>query len=157
GVQKHLEEESYKELITAEEEQLFSVTALGPVGHVYLAQPMSLDEKRALAQWLVVEGRIAGVLLLVASGQIDWGHSRGTCHLPDEAKDFLPHPPARRGEIAHDLITVCEQKYAGDMVLLGWSPDGQPWTFPLERGAHGGPGVNETAGFALLPAKTRLP
>lgn len=156
-VEKHLARESPKEMLTAEEEQLFSVTAMGPVGHVYLADPMSLDERHVLAKWLVTEGHVPGVLVPVGPGEVDWVHSGGTCPLPQGAEEVLSHPPARRREIARDLVTLCQHKYAGELVLLGWSGDGEPWTFALERGAHGGPGVNETAGFALLPAKTRLP
>ncbi|MCI0536659.1 MAG: endonuclease/exonuclease/phosphatase family protein [Verrucomicrobiales bacterium] len=155
--EKHLAKESLNESLTAEEERLFSVTALGPVGHVYLANGMSVDEKHILAKWLVSEGHVPGVLFPVGAGEANWVHSRGISRLPKDGEELLSHPPARRRAIAHDLLRLCHHEFAGDLVLLGWSPDAEPWTFAFERGAHGGPGLSETAGFTLLPAKTRLP
>jgi len=156
-MERRLERAAQKEVLTAEEEQLLTATALGPVGHVYLAQQMSAQDKRAFAKWLVTEGRVPSVLFRLQPGQIEWVHSTGSSTLPEGADTLLPHTPLLRREIARDLVTLVEQKYAGDLVLLGWSPDRQPWTFAFERGAHGGPGLDETSGFALLPAKTRLP
>jgi endonuclease/exonuclease/phosphatase family metal-dependent hydrolase len=62
-----------------------------------------------------------------------------------------------RAQIAEDLAGYCSNENTGDLVLLGWSPWGEPWTFAPERGAHGGPGPEETRGFVLTPPRTRLP
>src|SRR5438105_13675303 len=118
---------------------------------------MGIEEKRALAKWLVQKGAVPGDLFRAHDGEIEWFHANGACHLPADAAAVLPHSARLSQAVAADLVALCRQKYAGDLVLLGWSPDAEPWTFALERGAHGGPGPNETAGFAILPAKTRLP
>jgi endonuclease/exonuclease/phosphatase family metal-dependent hydrolase len=69
----------------------------------------------------------------------------------------LPHPDELKGELAQDLAALCEHHCAGDLILLGWGPDVPPMSFVEERGAHAGPGSEETQGFVLLPELTRLP
>jgi len=135
----------------------FAVAAMGPVGHVYFAQPMTDEQRHALARRLVQQERVPGVLLRTTSGKITWLHSRGETHVPDGVPDALPHPPAIRAAIAEDLVLLCAHPDAGDLILLGWSPWDGAWSFAPERGAHGGFGPNETQGFLLLPARTPLP
>ncbi|MEO7297077.1 MAG: endonuclease/exonuclease/phosphatase family protein [Verrucomicrobiota bacterium] len=154
---KCLDREMAEELLTEEEEKSFSVAAMGPVGHVYLANPLNLEEKRELAERLVKSGRVPGVLFKSAAGQVAWIHSRGMITLPQDAESFLPHPGELKEAVAHDLIALCEHECAGDFLLLGWSPDAPAWTFPIEQGAHAGPGLDETQGFCLLPRTTRFP
>jgi hypothetical protein len=49
-----------EEQLTLEEGRTFSVAAMGPVGHVYFAQPMTAGQRGALARRLVAEGRVPG-------------------------------------------------------------------------------------------------
>ena len=135
----------------------FVLTAMGPVGHLYFREPLSDGQRRTLAQSLVTDAHVPGVLLRDKVGVIRWFHARGETLVPGEVAALLPHPPEIRTEIARDLVQLCENVNAGDLVLLGWSAWDKPWTFAPEHGAHGGPGPQETAGFALLPARTRLP
>jgi endonuclease/exonuclease/phosphatase family metal-dependent hydrolase len=137
--------------------KLFSVTAMGPVGHLYLAWAMSADDKKAFAQWLVQEGHVPAVLYATEPGQAVWVHPNGTWNLPADAHLCLAQTGAQNKIVARDLVALCEQQYSGDMVLLGSVTNGRPWSFAWERGGHGGPGLGETSGFALLPSKTRLP
>jgi endonuclease/exonuclease/phosphatase family metal-dependent hydrolase len=143
--------------LTTEEQATFTVAAVGPVGHIYFAQPLSGEQRAALARRLVTQGKVPGVLLRAENGQITWFHARGETRVPDEVPALLPHPEAMREEIARDLVTFCENANSGDLILLGWCPWERPWTFAPERGAHAGPGPEETQGFVLLPARTRLP
>jgi endonuclease/exonuclease/phosphatase family metal-dependent hydrolase len=145
------------EQLTKEEEESFSVTAMGPVGHVYFFKKFSLEQKTKMAEWLVRQAQVPGVLLRAAPGHVKWIRVNGTFDLPGNGAALFPHPGPLNAEIVHDLVCLCENEFAGDFVLLGWSPDAQPVTFEEERGAHGGPGLNETQGFALLPERTRLP
>ena len=146
------------ETLTTEEQATFTVAAVGPVGHVYFAKPISDEQRIALARRLVGEGKVPGVLLRDQSGIITWYHARGELRVPDEVADFLPHEEkALRAEIARDLVTFVENANSGDLILFGWSPWERPWSFAPERGAHAGPGPEETRGFVLLPARTRLP
>lgn len=144
--------------LNAEEEKTFIVAAMGPVGHVYFTEPKDDAQLRALAERLVRQGRIPGVLLRAVDGTITWFHARGQTAVPDEVTPLLPHhPQPLRGEIARDIVAFCEHPDRGDLTLLGWSPWDLPWSFAAERGAHGGFGPNETQGFLLLPVHTPLP
>lgn len=143
--------------LTEEEMKTFFVAAMGPVGHVYLAQPMDDTQKRALAVRLVKQGRIPGVLCREKNGRITWFHEHGETPVPDGVPSLLEHHPEPiRREIARDLVGFCEHANAGDLILLGWGVSGA-WTFAVERGAHAGPGPEETQGFLLVPPATRLP
>lgn len=144
--------------LTAAESQSFAVAALGPVGHVYFNQPLDDEKKRALALRLVTQGKVPGVLHRTQQGVITWYHAQGEIAVPAGVPAYLTtHPEPLRAEIARDLVTFCENKNSGDLVLLGWSADERPWTFAPERGAHAGVGPDETQGFLLVPPATRLP
>jgi endonuclease/exonuclease/phosphatase family metal-dependent hydrolase len=140
------------------DEQWFSVAAMGPVGHLYLIHPAARAQKVQLAERIVREGHVPGVLLCCNDdGQPQWLHDGKRLMVPDEAVAFFPHPGELKNEVARDLIRLCHQKFAGDIILLGWSPDKPPATFVDEHGSHAGPGPEETQGFALLPPSTKLP
>jgi endonuclease/exonuclease/phosphatase family metal-dependent hydrolase len=145
------------EVLALFKEKPFTITGFGPVAHLYLKEPASLAARRELAEWLVGTGNIPGVLIRGESGKVIWIHAGGHTSLPAEDLDFLPHPKALRQEVARDLVALCHQDFAGDLILLAWSPDQPPMSFVNERGAHGGPGPEETQGFVLLPERTRLP
>lgn len=155
--QAFLERARIADAQTAEEAKTFTVAAMGPVGHVYFAEPKTDAQLEALAERLVRQGRIPGVLRCAQDGAITWYHERGETRVPDEVPALLPHPEALRREIAQDIVTFCAHEHRGDLILLGWSPWDQPWSFAPERGAHGGFGPNETQGFLLLPVHTPLP
>ncbi|MEO5960928.1 MAG: endonuclease/exonuclease/phosphatase family protein [Opitutaceae bacterium] len=156
--QARLARERVADAQTVDEEKTFTVAAMGPVGHLYFSEPKTDDQRRALAQRLVKEGAIPGVLLRAQDGRATWFHARGETQVPDEVPALLPHPAGMRAEIANDLVHFLENRDAGDLTLIGWSPwDETPWSFAPERGAHGGFGPYETQGFALLPANTLLP
>ena len=137
----------------------FVLAAMGPVGHLYFKEPLSDVQRRMLAERLVREGGVPGVMLQTKDGAIAWLHARGETAVPEGVPAMLAgtHPEAVRHEIAHDLTTWLQHPHTGDLVLLGWSPSDVPWTFAPESGAHGGFGPEESRGFALLPARTRLP
>ncbi|HSI09828.1 MAG: endonuclease/exonuclease/phosphatase family protein [Rariglobus sp.] len=134
-----------------------TVAALGPVGHAYFANTLTDAQRYALARRLVGDGKIPGVLYRTASGVITWLHAGGETLVPDGVPALLAtHPEPLRAAIADDLVAFCENKNSGDLILLGWGADGA-WTFAPERGAHAGPGADETQGFLLVPAGTHLP
>lgn len=135
----------------------FVLAALGPVAHLYFRDALDDEHRRQLAQKLIQDVRVPGVLLRDRTGAIHWLHAHGETAMPGEVSALLPHPPAIQAEIARDLVQLCENPHAGDLILLGWSAWDKPWSFAPENGAHGGPGPNETSGFALLPARTALP
>jgi endonuclease/exonuclease/phosphatase family metal-dependent hydrolase len=155
--QARIERERAGDVLTADEQGTFTVAAMGPVGHVYFAEPKTDDQRRALARRLVAHAGVPGVLLRGADGQVTWFHAQGETPVPDGVPPLLPHPPAMRAQIAEDLVGFMNNRDTGDLVLMGWSPWGPAWSFAPERGAHGGFGPNEMQGFLLLPANTPLP
>jgi endonuclease/exonuclease/phosphatase family metal-dependent hydrolase len=146
------------EVLSLFEEKPFTVTALGPVGHIYFKEIPDLDGKRRLAEALVHNGSIPGVLIGDDAGTVELIHPDGRVSV-DVARppDFLKGPEWLRSELAVDLARLCRHEFSGDLVLLGLVRGRKPVSFVNERGAHGGVGPEETRGFALLPAKTRLP
>ncbi|MFT3869192.1 MAG: endonuclease/exonuclease/phosphatase family protein [Nibricoccus sp.] len=155
--QKYRAKQVSTESFTTSNEEDFSVAAVGPVGHVYFPRKPDDGKSRALAQRLVTIGAIPGVLVKDSLGKIVWYHAHGETAVPEEVASLVPHPEPVKSEIGRDLAALCSHEDAGDLVLLGWSPGGQPWTFAPESGAHAGLGPEETKGFALLPAHTPLP
>lgn len=140
-----------------EENAPYVFCAMGPVAHLYFKAALTDERRRELAHRLVAEGNVPGVLMRDHAGEVRWIHAQGETRVPDEVPALLPHPEPMRAEIARDLVTLCLSEHAGDLVLVGWSPWAPPATFAYERGAHGGFGPQETGGFVLLPARTRLP
>lgn len=141
--------------LSAFEQEEFAVACMGPVGHIYFAREIGRDRERRLAAALVADG-VPGVLLRRDDGKIDWLTAGGEFVLPDHA-EVLPHEPRERAAIAEDLVGLCANPHAGDLVVLGWAPDGTAVTFADENGAHAGPSPAETRAFALLPAHVRIP
>lgn len=146
-----------KEISSGDEEQWFSVAAMGPVGHIYLIHPAAQAQRLQLAERLAHEGRVPGVLLCNSAGKLEWIFDGKRVAVPDEAAGYLPHPPEIKEQLVRDLAGLCGQKFAGDIILLGWSPDKSAASFVNEHGSHAGPGPEETQGFVLLPPATKLP
>lgn len=143
--------------LDAAEDTPFVVTAMGPIGHLYLLDSKLAPQKRTVAEKLVTKGIIPSVLVRDEAGNVEWLSSEKTLSLPDALVNALPQELDLKTQIAHDLVRLAEQECAGDVILLGWKPGAPPVSFVNERGAHGGPGLDETQGFLLLPAKTPLP
>lgn len=154
---KRLAERSLWEQLTEEENESFSVASMGPAGHVYFARELSIDEKRKFGMWLIENAKVPGVVFKTEPGHAIWLSKQGELELPDGLLDVLPHSEKLNEEVARDLVCLCENENAGDVILLGWGPGLAPITYEEERGAHGGPGPNETQGFLLVPENTRFP
>lgn len=143
--------------LTPEEQATFTVAAMGPVGHVYFTHPTPPERIESLARLLVAKHGVPGALWREADGGVRWVHPQGEASVPGGLATLLPHDEPIREEIARDLLTLARSTHAGDLVLLGWAPGQPPRSFAPERGAHAGPGPEETRGFTLLPLRTRLP
>ncbi|MFW6169373.1 MAG: glycosyltransferase [Planctomycetota bacterium] len=126
--------------------------AMGPLGHVYPPEPLSKEQRDRAARQLVTDAGVPLVLSAMEQGRARAWNAHGTFLLPDEAAEVLGDSHPLRELVAEDLVRLCHHPDAGELVISGWRPDGQPLTFPREQGAHGGPGAEETRGFALLPA-----
>jgi endonuclease/exonuclease/phosphatase family metal-dependent hydrolase len=126
------------------------VTAMGPIGHVYWPVPLDEEQLAEVGRRLAREAAIPLVLAAV-DGRVRAWTAEGDWSLPHDAPRLLggDHPALEAATV--DLMAVCRHESAGTFVVSGWRPDGAPISFPSENGAHGGPGRNETQGFALLP------
>lgn len=158
GAWRHRTMPAMPQYFVSSPDEPFVLAAMGPVGHLYFKEPLPEPQRRLLAERLVHRGHVPGILIRSPHGVVTWIHAHGATPVPEGVPDLLTaHPPAVRVEIARDMVTWMHHPHSGDLVLLGWSPWGPPWTFAPEAGAHGGFGPEETRGFALLPARTRLP
>lgn len=129
---------------------------MGPIGHVYFAQPPGSRATARYAEALVREARIP-LVFYRDGGAVKAVNPRGRFDLESESEEILgpAHPFA--GRVAEDLAGTCRHPNAGDLVISGWRPDAPPLTFAMENGAHGGPGREETRGFILIPKERRSP
>jgi hypothetical protein len=128
-----------------------AVAAMGPLGHIYLPGPTGLDEKRRLARKLVESAGIPLVLAGEEQGRVIAWNPSGEFFLPEHAAQIVGRNHQYREAVAEDLIRLCRHPDAGTFIISGWRPAAKPLSFPVERGAHGGPGRRETDAFALLP------
>jgi hypothetical protein len=125
------------------------VTAMGPLGHVYLPFQVSKKEKIHIAENLVFRGGIP-LVLFTTNAAVMAVNEEGCFDLSTEAKRILGKRHPYLQAVSEDLKALCRHPDAGDMVLSGWKAGKKPISFAIERGAHGGPGTEETRGFALL-------
>ncbi len=133
----------------------FIVTAMGPVGHLYFPRPLTREETEQYASDLSATAKIPLVLMPRADGKVTAINSRGFWSLPGDRAEVLGADHPFLDEAAQDLVALCFQPNAGDLLISGWDPPHPPLSFPMENGAHGGPGSEETRGFLLVPDRVR--
>ena len=131
------------------------VTALGPLGHIYLPIELSVEEKRQYARRLVDQERLPLVLFHGGHGRLEAHNARGAWQLPNDAGEAFGADHPFLAEAVGDLMRLAKHPNAGDLLVSGWS-EGTPSTFVHENGAHGSIGREETRGFALVPHAIRL-
>ncbi len=131
------------------------VTAMGPIGHLYF--PV-LPEQAALevyAHNLVTHAGIPLVLLKQGDGSVKAWNTRGEWLLPRDRAQVIGDQHPFLDEATDDFVKLCFHENAGDLMISGWDPEGRPLSFPLENGAHAGPGYEENRGFLLVPDRIR--
>jgi len=130
-------------------EKVIRMTAMGPLGHLYLPMVLSARQMEEYARRLVTEAKIP--LVLYKSDQpwamTEKGKFDLRCNQRLLEEDGHPFPE----QIQEDLLRICLHQDAGDFIISGWRQGKQSLTFPIENGAHGGPGRHETSGFLILP------
>jgi len=131
------------------------VTAMGPVGHLYFPEKVASADQESYAKDLLGKAMIPLVMLRQEDGTVRAFNSRGVFSLPRDHAEILGDRHPFGAEAAEDLVRLCHHENAGDIVFSGWDPQQQPMTFPLENGAHAGPGSEETRGFLLVPDRIR--
>lgn len=131
------------------------VTAMGPLGHLYFPEQPSARDMATYAANLVAQAGIPLVLWRTEDGKVQAFNRLGVWHLPEDRAVVLGEAHPFLDEAAADLVHLCGHPDAGDLVISGWDPGQPPLSFPMENGAHGGPGFEETRGFLLVPDRIR--
>ena len=134
----------------------YCVTAMGPIGHVYLPEDTNQERKESIARDLV---ETAGIPLVLSASDKDraiaWT-TKGVFELPRDRVAILGENHRYQESAAIDLVRLCHHSNAGDLVISGWRTSQKPLSFPHENGAHGGFGSQETSAFALVPGDTEF-
>jgi endonuclease/exonuclease/phosphatase family metal-dependent hydrolase len=131
------------------------LTAMGPLGHLYFPVTLGDEESLACAKAVAAEAGVPLVLFRTGPNSVAACNRRGHWNLPEERAEVLGAEHPFLDEVAADLIRLCHHPDAGHLVLSGWDPSQPPLSFPMENGAHGGPGSEETRGFLLVPDRIR--
>jgi len=143
-------EDAIKELFGADSGAL--VTAMGPVGHVYLKERPDEDKTMHFAQRLVEETGIPLVLTRQGAGKVAAWTPGGCFVLPDDGPQvFGEHHPFLE-DMKEDIIRMCYHPDAGDWILAGWCEGQDAISLSIEYGAHAGANPEETGAFALIPS-----
>jgi len=126
------------------------VTAMGPLGHIYVNRSLSIEDMHSYAKKMVSQIKIPLVLTKEGARISAWT-SRGCFIFPDEADKIFGQEHPFLEEIKEDLLRVCLHPDAGEFIIAGWCDGEEAISFPLEYGAHASMGPEETHAFALLP------
>ena len=132
------------------------VTALGPLGCVYLEEELSREERETMARRLVEDAQIPIVFAADGPGRARVWTEEGVFTLPEQAAEVLGQDHDFRDDVARDLVSVSHHPHAGDFFICGFRRDGPSLSFPNENGAHAGLSAEETGAFAILPADAPL-
>lgn len=132
-------------------EERIVVTALGPLGHIYLPERLEPAAMDSYARSLVDFAGIPLVIYRQSGDRVLAINRTGSWALPESAARVLGPGHPYIEEAGEDLVRLVDHADAGDFVISGWQPGGQSLSFPQENGAHGGPGSRECQGFLLLP------
>jgi len=127
------------------------VTAMGPMGHIYLPKELKRSEMDSFAQKLIQEAKIPLVITRLGNNKVLAWTKRGQFVLPDENRQVFGEDHSFLEEVTEDILRACFHPDAGDFVILGWCKNETAISFAFEYGAHAGAGREETKGFALLP------
>lgn len=134
-----------------------TVTALGPIGQVYLPSPMTDEDLEGFAAAIVAEAHVPLVVHRSAVADEAIAHTRaGRFVLPRDATAVLGPDHPYGDEAARDLVAITRHPDSGGLTISGWQNDRRSLSFPFDHGAHGGPGPGETDAFVAVPSDSRL-
>jgi endonuclease/exonuclease/phosphatase family metal-dependent hydrolase len=134
----------------------YGVTAMGPLGHVYLPESIDLVRKKTIAQDLVQDANIPLVFIPIEKDKALAVGLNETFELPRDSESVLGEDHPYLETTAVDLVSLCHHPNAGDLIISGWQIGEKSISFPHENGAHGGPGSRETSAFALTPEEIQF-
>ncbi len=126
------------------------VAHMGPLGHIYLPVSTTHEEREHLAKRLVKETFIPQVFF-ISGERILVANPDGVFDLDKDRKRIIGENHPFLDAVTEDMERVCRHPDAGTMVISGWLPGKKTVTFATENGSHGGPGMDETKAFVILP------
>ena len=127
------------------------VTAMGPLGHIYIHRVLSVEERITYAQKIVEEVKIPLVVTRGDANKVLAFTAAGQFVLPEDLGEVFGHDHPFLEEMKEDIMRICDHSNTGDFIIFGWCKGAEAISFPLESGAHSGGGTEETRAFALLP------
>ncbi len=129
----------------------------GSLAFVYLLADSARRHADEIARRLATEAQVPMVVQAIADNAARVTTADGIYRLPQDAIQVFGSEHPFLDEVANDLVRLAHHPDAGDLLLAGWSHDGPSTSFVWEYGAHGGPGIEETRAFALLPPDAPVP
>lgn len=133
------------------------VVAMGSLCFIYSSRNYTPAERDRLARELVDSAKVPLVMVTDGPGQLKAWTEEGEFIFPEQKAKILGPDHPFLHEVSQDLIELCNHPDAGDFIVCGWRYGADPCSFPMENGAHAGPGSEETKAFALLPDNISLP
>src|SRR5204862_6394196 len=99
-----------------------TTVAVGPLGYIYPAAPLTPAEREALAPRLVHEAQIPLVLTVGADDAVWAWNAAGRFRLPEQAGPVVGEGHPFLDDVAHDLPALCRHPDAGEFLISGWRP-----------------------------------
>jgi endonuclease/exonuclease/phosphatase family metal-dependent hydrolase len=137
--------------------ELLKVADMGPIAHLYPVERIAAKDLDRVANELIQKAAIPIVMAAKEHGKAVAWTAEGRFELPDQVAEVFGADHPFINELGPDLVRLCHHPNAGQFILSGWRRGERPLTFPIENGAHAGPGTEETRAFALLPADAPIP
>ncbi|MFP4473422.1 MAG: endonuclease/exonuclease/phosphatase family protein [Candidatus Omnitrophota bacterium] len=129
----------------------FTLTTLGPIGHLYLNFAINEQQADKLAQEILQKTAVPILLRTASETSASVWTQEGCYQLPRDARKIFGQDHPRLSLITQDMIQLCRHPNAGDFVLSGFRIGKKPYTFAQENGCHAGPGIGETDAFIMTP------
>ncbi len=123
----------------------------GSMGLVYFLNSELKQRRHEIARRLVRDQHVPMAVFAQPKNQATVITAQGEYNLPSDAIQVFGADHPFLDDVTEDLIRLCQHSDAGDILLLGWTHRIQSTSFVLQNGAHTGPGIEETKGFALMP------
>jgi endonuclease/exonuclease/phosphatase family metal-dependent hydrolase len=136
---------------TSQNEENEIVSAMGPLGYIYLPSNI-ISNKEQIARELVNVANIPTTAIPFEDFKAIVFNKHGRFILPEQAHNVFDKQNPYFDEIVKDFLELCRHKYAGDIIFIGWDKNGTCYSFPDENGSHGGPGKQETDAFFAAPS-----